>query len=233
MVDVDKAIVARLKKEGRTFEILVDCDKALDFKAGKEIPIEDVVATDDIFSDVKKGEKASSAEVENLFNTSDVLEVAKVIIKDGEVQLTQEHKENMREVVRKQLVELIHRNAVDAQTGLPHPVQRIENAMREANIKVREYESAEKQLDQVLNELKPIIPIKVEVMDITLQIPAKFAGNCMNVLKKYKLSKNEWQSDGSLMAVVEIPAGIQEEFFDEVNKLTHGEVESKIDRRNV
>ena len=57
MVDVNKAIIARLKKEGEIFEILVDCDKALDFKSGKKIALDDVLATFDIFKDVKKGLK--------------------------------------------------------------------------------------------------------------------------------------------------------------------------------
>ena len=44
----------RIKKEGHTFEILVDCDKALEFKKGKSMGIDEVVATDDIFTDVKR-----------------------------------------------------------------------------------------------------------------------------------------------------------------------------------
>ena len=231
MVDVDKAIVARIRKEGRVFEILVDCDNALAFKEGKAIPLQDVVATDDIFTDVKKGEKASENDMQAVFNTSNPLEVAEKIIKEGDIQLTAEHKEKEREEVRKQIIQLIHRNAVDAQTGLPHPAARIESAMEEAKVQIRENESAEEQMDRVLTALKPIIPIKVEQMEITLTIPAKFAGASMNTLKKYKLMKNEWQPDGSLLAVIEIPAGIQEEFFDEVNKITHGEVESKIERK--
>ena len=35
MVNVDKAVIARLKTHGSNFEILVDCDNAIAFKGGK------------------------------------------------------------------------------------------------------------------------------------------------------------------------------------------------------
>lgn len=34
MVDVDKAVISRLKKSGKDFEVLVDPIKALEFKKG-------------------------------------------------------------------------------------------------------------------------------------------------------------------------------------------------------
>ena len=40
--------------------------------------------------------------------------------------------------------------------------------------------------------------------------------------------KNEWKNDGSLDAVVEMPAGIVDEFFSKLNNICHGEVNSKI-----
>ena len=231
MVNVDQAIVARLKKGEHSFEILVDCDHALELKAGKDVAFTDVVATDDIFKDVKKGEKASEHEIQAAFNTTNAQEVAIQIIKQGEIQLTQKHKEKVREEVRKQVAYLIHRNGVDPQTGLPHPVERIENAMNEAKVNIREHESAEQQVDPILKEIKRVLPIKCEVVAITLKIPAQYAGQAMGTIKKQKVVKTEWQNDGSLYAIVEVPAGIQEHFFDAINKVTHGEMESSIERK--
>ncbi|MBI2142795.1 ribosome assembly factor SBDS, partial [Candidatus Woesearchaeota archaeon] len=39
---------------------------------------------------------------------------------------------------------------------------------------------------------------------------------------------DSWQNDGSLIAVVEVPAGLQQDLFSELNRLTHGDVESKV-----
>ena len=228
MVDVDRAVIARIKKEGHTFEILVDCDKALELKRGKSVGIDDVAATEDIFTDVKKGDHASTTELQKFFGTTDVRKISEIIVRQGEVQLTAKHRAEEREEKRKRIVNLIHRNAIDSKTGLPHPPQRIERAMEEAGVHIDENKSAEEQVEEVLKKLRAIIPIKFERREIAVKIPAQYAGHSYTVLKKYKLLKDEWQNDGSLVAVVEIPAGLQDDFFDELNKISHGEVESKI-----
>jgi ribosome maturation protein Sdo1 len=40
--------------------------------------------------------------------------------------------------------------------------------------------------------------------------------------------KEEWQSDGSLICLINLSAGQQNDFFDQVNAITKGEVELKI-----
>lgn len=229
MVDINKAIIARLKTQGKTFEILVDCDKAIEFKEGKSISIDDVLATRDIYKDVKKAEHASENDLKAIFKTDDTKKIAAEIIKQGEVQLTAEHKTKLREEKKKKIIDIIHRNAIDSKTGLPHPPQRIEAAMDEAKVKIQETKSAEEQVDEILDKLKPIIPIKFETKKIQVTIPSSFAGKSYSILKSYGTISNEkWQNDGSLMVVVELPAGLQEEFFSKLNSLTHGDINTKI-----
>ncbi|MFH1592312.1 MAG: ribosome assembly factor SBDS [Candidatus Woesearchaeota archaeon] len=227
MVDVDKAVIAKLKKEGKNFEILVDCDKALELRKGKSVGMDDVLATDDVFKDVKKGEKASEHDLQSLFGTTDVREVSKKIILDGVVQLTREHLAREREEKRKQIVNIIHRNAIDPKTGLPHPPQRIENAMEEAKVHIDENKRAEDQVEDILNKIKPIIPIKFEKKKLQVIIPPKYAGQTFHVFKSYGEHKEEWLGDGSLRVKIELPAGIVDEFFGKLNSICRGEVESK------
>lgn len=227
MVNVDEAVIARLKKNGKDFEILVDCEKALEFKKGKGV-IDDVVAVDSIFKDVKKGENAKEHDLQEIFNTTDFKKIAEIIIKEGEIQLTKEHMVKEREEKFKKIVSIIHRNAVDSKTGLPHPPLRIENAMKEAKINIDDTKTAEQQVEKILEKLRPIIPIKFELHELELLIPNKYAGSSYHVLKKYcKILKENWLGNGDLKVLIEIPAGIQDDFFSELNKVCHGEVESK------
>lgn len=228
MVDVDRAIIARLKKEGNNFEILVDCDKALELRAGKPISLSDVVATDDIFKDVKNGDKASEHLLMQVFKTTDVEKISEIIIRQGEIHLTAAHRAKLLEEKRRRIVEIIHRNAIDSQTGLPHPSQRIERAMEEARVRIDENKKAEEQVDAVVKQLRVIIPLKFEMREIAVKVPAQYAGLAYPILKRYKLLRDEWGSDGSLMGIVEIPAGIQDEFFAQLNKITKGDVETKL-----
>lgn len=229
MVTVDDAIIARLKVHGQSFEILVDCNNALALKEGKDVNMRDVLAAMKIFSDAKKGLEASETAMGQIFQTADPEEVAKQIIFKGEIQLTTEYREKLREDKRKQIINIIHRNGVDPTTHAPHPPQRIENALNEAKFHVDEFTPVQKQVQEALKKLKPIIPIKFEVKEIAVKFPPEFGGKAYHIVSQFgTILKDEWLRDGSWAVVVEMPAGLEEDFYDKANKLTHGNVEAKV-----
>lgn len=229
MVDVDKAVIARLKLENHIFEILVDCEKAMEFKHGKSISILDIVASDVVFKDVKKGLHAPENEMHKIFGTDDSEKIISKIIKEGDVQLTIEYRNKLREEKRKQIIYLIAKNSIDPKTNLPHPAKRIELALEQSKVKIDEFKKPEEQVNDIVSSLRAILPIKFEVRELAVKIPAQFAGKSYHILKEYgKVLKDEWQNDGSLIVLMEMPAGIQNEFFDKMNGLTHGDVDIKV-----
>ncbi len=229
MVDVDNAIIARLKTQGQNFEILVDCNNALALREGKDIDLHDVLAAMRIFSDAKKGMEASEHIMKQIFGTSEVSDVAKNIIKNGEIQLTQEYRERLREEKRKQIISIIHRNGVDPKTHMPHPPQRIENAFVEAKFHVDEFRPVQEQVQEALKKLRPILPIKFEMKEIALKITPEYAPKCYSTIKSYaSILREEWQTNGFWVGVVEIPGGLENDLYDKLNKICHGNVESKI-----
>jgi len=226
MVRVDQAIIARLKKEGETFEILVDCDKALAYREGKIADLSQVLASKEIFADVKKGLRASEKDFKRFFQTDRFESIAEIILKKGEIQITAEHRNKLREEKKKQIVHFIHRNAVDAKTGHPHPPQRIEAVMEQAKVKIDEFHSVEAQVQEILPKLRSLLAIKLEMRELSVLVPTKYAHAISAHLKRVaSTAKEQWQKDGSLKAVIEIPAGIQEEVENELNKLSKGEVD--------
>ena len=228
MVDVDKAVIAKYKKGNKEFEIFVDCDAALALRQGKAVDIPSMVASKEVFKNIKQGERASPADLKDAFGTEDFYEVVKKIVKEGQVQVTAAHLDAEREVKKKKLINMIHRNAIDPKTGAPHPPQRIEAAMKEAKVGISDHKSAEEQMEDIVAKLRPIIPIRFEVRELEIIIPPQFANQCFRILKQFKLKEDKWLDNGSLRAVVEIPAGLQEEFFVQLNKICHGEIESKV-----
>jgi len=229
MVNINEAIIARYKHAESEFEILVDCDKALEYRAGEIDSLDDVLATKDIFKDVKKSEKASETELLKVFKTEDPLEIASIIIKKGEIQLTTEHKAKLREEKRKKIVNFIHKNAIDSKTGHPHPLQRIEMVMEQAKIRVDEFKSVTAQVQDVMAKIRPLIPIKFEQRELSIQVPSEFTGKCYNCLRNFgKVIKEDWLSSGTLSVILDIPSGVQEDLENELNKLTRGEVQIKV-----
>jgi ribosome maturation protein SDO1 len=97
MVTLEDSVIARLEYFGEHFEILVDPDLASDFKRGKEIEIEKILAVEEIFKDAKKGDKASEEAMIKAFGSIDPLEAAAMIIKKGQVQLTAQQRRDMQE----------------------------------------------------------------------------------------------------------------------------------------
>ncbi len=220
--------LARLKAGGENFEVIVNPDRAIAFRAGQG-DIRDVLLYDRIFADAKKGLAASEHVMKNVFKTIDHIEVAQQIIRKGEIHLTSEYRDSLREEKRKAIINIIHRTAVDPRTGFPHPPNRIEAAIEEARVRFDEHRKAEDQVQDVVKQLMPVLPIKFEVRQVEFHIPAQFAARAYPVLKGFgTLQKDSWQNDGSLIAVVEVPAGLQQDLFSELNRLTHGDVESKV-----
>jgi len=229
MVDIERAVIARLKIHGSDFEILVDCDNALKFKEGQDIAMDDILAADKVFSDAKKGLLASETQMHTIFKSSDTADVAQIILKKGEIQVTAEHRSQLRNQKFKKILDMIHTNGVDPRTGLPHPRNRLELAFDEAKIKIDEYKSAEEQVESIIKLLRPILPINVEKKRIALKIPPLYAGKAYSAVQGFgQLKQDEWLTDGSWTCIVEIPAGLQADLFDKVNKITHGDVETKI-----
>ncbi len=229
MVTVDEAVIAKLKTHGHNFEVLVDCNNAVAVREKKQVNMRDVLAASKVFTDAKKGLEASETAMKQIFQTADAEEVAKQIILKGEIQLTSEYRSSLREKKRRQIINMIHRNGVDPTTHAPHPVIRIENALEEVKFHVDEFTSVQEQLKDALKKLKPIIPIRFEVKEIAVKIGPDYAGKAYSTVKKYgTILREEWQNNGYWIAVVEMPGGLEEEFYEKINNICHGEVEAKV-----
>ncbi len=228
MVKMEDAVIARFETKGEKFEMLVDPDLAMDLKEGRDVNFNDLLVIDTVFKDANKGDEKSEETVKEVFGTEEINAIAKKIILEGEVQLTTVQRRDMLEKKRKELISFIARNAVNPQTKTPHPPQRIENAIEEAKVQIDFSKSVKEQIPEVMKELRKLIPISLEQLKIAIKVPAIHAGKVGHALHKYKLQKEEWQKDGSLIAVIEIPAGMKQDLFNEINAITHGDIESKI-----
>ncbi len=229
MVDLDEAIVARFESHGESFEILIDPAVVQKMKDGKEVDLLDNMVIDTIFKNAKKGTRAADDKIKQVFGTMDPTEVAMVIILKGEVQLTTEQRKIMQENKRKRVVEYIARNAMNPQTGGPHPPARIETAMEEARCHIDPFKSVEAQVPAIMDALRPLIPIKFDKVRIAVRVSGENYGRCYEDFKHFgKVTKEEWQKDGSWIGVIEMPAGLQTEFAEKVSNRTHGEAETKV-----
>ena len=225
----DKYTTARLTRGTDHFEILVKPQPALDYKLGKQVPISQVLMIEEVYSDSGKGTRASEEKLQKHFSTTDPVKIAEEIMKSGELQLTTDQRRQLVEDKRKQIITIITRNAVDPRSGTPHPPLRIEQAMGQIRLSIDPYKSAEEQAKLVIEELRPILPLKMEQMKIAVKVFPEHAARAYNAFKSFgTVTKEEWQADGTLMAVLEMPAGMYGSFIDRVGKLTQGSIQTKV-----
>ena len=222
-------VIARIEKAGEKFEVLVKPDAVQRLRDGKDIDLMKELAIDQIFRDAHKGSKASEEKMQEFFGTTEALGVAKQIIQRGEIQLTTEQRRQMLEQKRKQIVQYIAQNAINPQTGTPHPPQRIEIAMEEAKVHIDPFKGVEEQVKDVMDALRPLIPIRFEKVRIAVRLTAEDSAKCYGDLKSFgTILREEWSPTGAWIGVVEMPAGMQTDFFERVNAKTKGNAEIKV-----
>ncbi len=214
--------------KGKRFEILVRPDPAFKFKEGEKVDLDDVLWTDTIYRDVKKGLKASPEEVKKAFGTDDVKKIAVKILKEGEIQLTEDQRRKLIEAKKRQIITYIARNAIDPKTGKPIPEARIETAFEQLRIGVDPFKSAESQALEAVRQIARLMPIRIAKALVRALVPAQYSGRVYKELRRLgEVKRTDWQTDGSLLVELEIPAGSQIDVVSRLQNLTRGS--AKID----
>ncbi|TFG24513.1 MAG: ribosome assembly factor SBDS [Promethearchaeota archaeon] len=254
-INLGNYIIGRLEKGGRTFEMLIDPEQAWEakkiireeinkrLKSGNkksrltvdevlnspQINLELIFESFIVFEDLKRGKKATDGDMEAIFDTTDGKRISGHILLDGEIQWTKSQREEERNKKLKQIITIISKNAINPQNKKPHPYQRIEKAIEEAKVNIDVMKSAEEQVDDIIKKIQAIIPIRMEQVELAIKIPSSFTAKGYGIVAHLaQIKKEEWQSDGSWVSVVSLPAGFQMELIEKLNHLTHGRVQTKL-----
>lgn len=229
MVDLDDAIVARLESHGERFEILLDPAAIDEMKKGKEVNLVEYLAVEDVFKDAHKGTRPEKAKITEVFGSDDITTIAKHIVEKGEVQMTAEQRKELLESKRKQIITYIAANAINPQTKLPHPPLRIELALEEGKFHVDPMRSFDKQIEDAMKILRPLLPIRFEKVRLAVKLHGDDYGRCYDDLIKYGMvEKEEWTADGAWIGVMEVPAGLTLELQEKLKTKTKGTASVKM-----
>ena len=220
---MDKLTVVKYSYAGEKFEILVKPDPAFDYKLGKITEISKILISDEINTDSGKGTHASNELLIKVFKTEDTTKIAEIMMQKGELNLTTEQRKKMTTDKRKQIVTFIAKTYVDPKTHLPHPPLRIEQAMIDGRVSVDPFKNSDEQIKDIVEKLRPIIPLKTENITLEISVPAQFVAQSYTVLKSTgSLKKEDWQPNGSLKAILEIPAAARPNVIDRLSAITKG-----------
>ncbi|MFW6041010.1 MAG: ribosome assembly factor SBDS [Thermoplasmatota archaeon] len=223
---LDEYVIGRLNSHGQHFEILLKPDAVEKYRGNKPIDLVENMPVDKVFVDAKKGKEAPQDEVEKVFDTHDIEKIAERILKEGEVQMTTEQRRKRKEQKRKDIINRIVRDSMNPQTGTPHPPQRIENAMKEANIHIDPFKPVSKQVDEVVDEIKKLLPLSFKRLTIKITVRGDYYGKIYGDLKDLgTIADDKWLNDGRWQGKIKIPAGAKDELFERINNKTKGDAD--------
>jgi len=215
--------IARYQRGSKRFEIIVDPDKALEYKLGKRKDFSDILLYEEIYTDVKKGMRAPRSDIQAVFGTSDIYAVAERILREGELLIKAEQRKRLIEEKKKQIISYVSKYCVDTRTGAPVPPARVEAAMEEVGVRIDPFKPAEEQVKYVISEIAKVLPIRQQVTILQVRVPSVYVGKAYGYIKNSTdILEESWLSDGSYSARVSIPSGLKQEFIEKLGSLTSG-----------
>ena len=218
MVNLDSAVVARLEKGGKRYEILVDPELVDSFKADPtSVSLDDLLATDEIWHDARGGERPTEEKIISTFGTIELLDCVTAILTKGTIQLTTVQRRQMISDKRQQIITEISRTAIDPRSKAPHPATRIELALDELRWNPDPFLSVERQIKDAVKVLRPVIPLSFETIKLAFRVSGSAYGSVQREVRS-DVIKEQWLDNGDWAFVVEIPAGMKGEYLSKVAK---------------
>ncbi|MHA1198225.1 MAG: ribosome assembly factor SBDS [Candidatus Heimdallarchaeaceae archaeon] len=231
-IDLRGKSIVRYEKHGRRYELLVNPRPAWLFLQDEEVEIDDIFESFVVYENLSRGSKATNDDLEVSFEGLTEREIAIKILKEGQLQLTADQRNEILKEKRIEIVDFIHIHCINPRENVPIPKDRIEKAILELGVNIDYKEEVKIQALEIINLLKPVMPIRLESVKLALKIPPSFTGSLYGSIRSAgELIQEEWQPDGSLAVLIQIPSGTQADFLEEVTSRTKGKAQVKVIER--
>jgi rRNA metabolism SBDS family protein len=184
---------------------------------------------DAVFTNFKKGNVAKASELQKVFGTGDEMEAAKIIVEQGDAQVSASERKQDADAHRRAVIGFLHKTYVDAK-GLPHPTSRLDGVVDEAKVRLDNTKQVEKQAEEIVKKMQGKLVFVKSVMECTLFLEHKYARKCSGVVyKNCEIQKEDWDAQGCKW-VINISPGDFDGFCNELNKSTGGDYQLAMGR---
>lgn len=221
--------LVRMKKGKKRFEIACYQNKVNDYQKGVEKNIDEVLQIPQVFTNVSKGQVASSEDLKSSFNTTDIDIIIKEILKKGEIQLSEKERSIQNEKLRNEILNIISAKCINPKSKKRYPPTMIDKALKELKFNFVNARSGKSKALEAIKLLveKQIIPIARAKMRVKVNIDNKgykkvkeeFTNNFISDLESEKNN-----SDDELEIIFLVEPENYKQLVDEVKKIK-GKVE--------
>lgn len=187
------------------FELLCKPNTLALFREGK-LGRDKVVIVDEIFKNSKKGDKASTLDLEKAFGTGDVNSCITIMLEQGEYQISAEERKKKVDEKRSEIMNYIYSNFTD-EKGITIPMTRVELALEEMKVRIDGDTPTDKQLKPILKKLPDIMRIKKRKgVHAVFKIKHQYLGRCQSLIQTNATVLSErYVSQGAIIEVNLVP----------------------------
>ncbi|KAJ8600343.1 hypothetical protein CTAYLR_000666 [Chrysophaeum taylorii] len=151
-IKLSNVAIVRLKG----FEVACYPSKVVDYRAGRETDLDEVMQIETVFKNVRKGVVAGAKELNKVFKNKSPEEICVEIIKHGELQVSERERSAQQEAMLRDVAVLVSEKTIDNRTGFQPPVGAVEKYMREIHYAAPTSKSAKQQALDVIRRLEPL-----------------------------------------------------------------------------
>jgi ribosome maturation protein SDO1 len=207
-----------------SFEIITYNGTVRKFK-NNQLGWDKVLQTDLIFTNSKKGNRASSKDLKTAFGTDDLNECAKLIVEKGELQVSAKERKEDTKTKKNEIIYYIHKNYIDPKSKLPHPMSRLELAIDNLKYRIDTKRLTEQQANEIIKKLQGKLFFKKSLIEMKVSMEHRYIGQCSNVIYGMtNVIKERITSDGYEWKV-SISSSDFDSFIEKLTKLTSGHFE--------
>ena len=170
--------VVRYKTHGFRFEIACYKNKVFDWRQGSEQDLDEVLQTDQVFSNVSKGIMAKEKDLKKAFGfprEKNMEDICKEILAKGELQVSDRERALQLDSRLRDVASIIVEKCVDSATKRPFPHALIERALKDPKIRFipDNRKSAKQQMLEVLPKLQKHEVLNIERARMRIQLTIK------------------------------------------------------------
>lgn len=257
-LEFESEILLTLKWRGNRYTVLGDADKAQALYRG-EIEPSEVLVTNEVFLDIQKGERASNQTIKEIViekrlkeshrkgepkERSEIgtkiekvdlntlkKEAATYIASKGRIKLPKKVRDKLIREKKEKLLKYMQKYAMNPSTHNPYPPKKVEDIFDEmaSEIEIDPLQEAEKQIPRIVEVVSQRLPLRLEILTVEVNIPAKYTSKAYSELKKLaEIRDTKWEKDGSLKAELKIPGGNLLQLKRKLNDISRGQATSEI-----
>ncbi|KDD72604.1 hypothetical protein H632_c3135p0, partial [Helicosporidium sp. ATCC 50920] len=164
--------VVRMKRHGKRFEVACYKNKVLNWRNSIEKDLDEVLQSTEVYSNVSRGIFAAREDLQTAFGTTDTEAVAKLILAQGELQVSERERRVESESTFRAVASVLADKCVDPRTQRPFTPAVLERALRDVHFSVDPHRPAKAQAVEVLPLLAARFPIQRARMRLRAELPA-------------------------------------------------------------